>query len=127
MHVLVTETRPGGATRLVARLRELGCRVSTCHDNGTVCVAVAPGGGCPLDGRDPAGVVVDVRADDAELTAREYGAVCGVRARRQVVFVHEDPERQPAIPRGMNPHMAAVRAPALVQACADALNTERAG
>lgn len=124
MHVLVTESRPGCSTRLGAQLRELGCRVSTCHRGGTVCAAVAPGGGCPLDSVNPAGVVVDVRTDDPEFAAREYGVVCGVRARRQVVFVHEDPERQPAIPRGMNPHMAAVRMPALVQACADALRTE---
>jgi hypothetical protein len=127
MHILVTESRAGCSTRLVAQLRELGCRVSTCHDRGSVCVAIAPGGGCPLDGAEPVGAVVDVHGDDAELTAREYGAVCGVRARRQVVFVDVDEDRRPAVPRGMNPHMAAVRMPALVQACADALNTERAG
>jgi hypothetical protein len=124
---LVTESRAGCSARLVSELRELGCRVSTCHDAATVCMAVALGGGCPLDGAEPASVVVDVRADDAELTAREYGAVCGVRARRQVVFVGVEDDRRPAVPRGMNPHMAAVQMPALVQACADTLNTERAG
>ena len=127
MHILVTESRAGRSTRLVAQLRELGCRVSTCHDGPTVCRAVAPGGACPLDGADPAGVVVDVRVGDGELTAREYGAVCGVRARRQVVFVDADEDRAASVPTGMNPHMTAVRVPALVRACADALNAERAG
>ena len=127
MHLLVTESRAGCSARLVARLRELGCRVSTCHDSPTACRAVTPGGGCPLDGMDPAGIVVDVRDGDGELTAREFGVVCGVRARRQVVFVDVDEDRQAAVPRGMNPHMTCVHMAALVRACADALNTERAG
>ena len=127
MHVLVTEARPGSSARLVRRLRKQGCEVSTCHDGPTVCRAVAPGGGCPLDGFGPAGVVVDVRDGDGELTAREFGVVCGIRARRQVVFVDADEDRAATVPDGLNPHMAAVRMPALVQACADALNTERAG
>lgn len=127
MHVLVTEAKPGSSARLVARLRELGCKVSSCHDSPTACRAVAPGGGCPLDGADPAGVVVDVRSGDGELTAREFGVVCGVRARRQVVFVDADENLEPLIPRGMNPHMTAVRISALMRACADALHTERAG
>nr|WP_052393787.1 hypothetical protein [Kutzneria sp. 744] len=125
MHILVTESAPGASRRLVGRLRELGCRVSACHDSSTVCRAVAPGGGCPLDGAEPAGIVVDVRDGAGELTAREYGVVCGVRARRQVVFVDVDEDRRAAVPTGMNPHMTAVQMPALVQACADALRTEQ--
>ena len=70
---------------------------------------------------------MDVRDGDGELTAREFGVVCGIRARRQVVFVDADEDRAATVPDGLNPHMAAVRMPALVQACADALNTERAG
>jgi hypothetical protein len=50
-----------------------------------------------------------------------------VRARRQVVFVNVDEDRPAAVPPGMNPHMTAVRTPALVRACADALSTERVG
>lgn len=125
MHILVTESKVGASDRLAHRLRELGCRVSTCHDGLTACRAVAPGGGCPLDGADPAGVVVDVRDGDGDLTAREFGAVCGVRARRQVVFVDVDEDRAGSVPTGMNPHMAAVHVPALLRACADALETER--
>jgi hypothetical protein len=126
VHVLVTESKAGASDRLVSRLRELGCRVSTCHDGLTACRAVAPGGGCPLDGLDPAGVVVDVRDGGGDLTAREFGAVCGVRARRQVVFVDVDEDKAASVPTGMNPHMAAVHMPALVQACADAVHAEQA-
>ena len=49
MHVLVTEARFGDSDRLVARLRELGIRVTGCHDRVQQCRALVPGQRCPVD------------------------------------------------------------------------------
>ncbi|HEY0639039.1 MAG TPA: hypothetical protein VGD67_15420 [Pseudonocardiaceae bacterium] len=88
MHMLITEAHFGAGEALANRLATAGVRVTRCHDEVGYCRALAPGGRCPLDA--PTGdvdVVVDVRGPGAELTAREYGAVCAVRAGRPVLVV----------------------------------------
>lgn len=124
MHVLVTEQNPGQATELARRLRYLGCTVSTCHDNTTdICNGVVPGG-CPLEGRRPADLVITVRGE-RELTAREYGAVCGVRAGLPVVLTGLDWQDKPPVPDGLRSRATAVRQNALLIGCVDALRDEK--
>ena len=123
MHVLVTEQNPGQSADLVRRLRFLGCTVSTCHDGSTdICKGVVPGG-CPLEGRRPADLVVDVRGE-RELTAREYGAVCGVRAGLPVALTGLDWLDKPPVPDGLRHHVTAIRSNALLVGCVDALRDE---
>jgi len=124
MHVLVTEQNAGQGKDLALRLRYLGCRVSTCHDGSTdVCKGVVPGG-CPLEGRQPADMVVDVRGG-REFTAREYGAVCGLRAGLPVVLTGLDWLDKPPVPDGLLHHVSAVRSNALLVGCIDALRDEK--
>lgn len=102
MHILVTESRFGDADRLIERLRATGVRVTRCHDEVGECRVLAPGGRCPLDDlTDTAQVVVDVRGAGEEITAREYGVVCGVRAMRPVWLVGVDPEVPVVVPAGL--------------------------
>ncbi|MGH3994791.1 MAG: hypothetical protein ACRDSN_20305 [Pseudonocardiaceae bacterium] len=102
MHVLVTEAHFGDSDRLVRQLRGLGMRVSTCHERVGYCRVLGPGGRCPLDDlTGPPDVVVDVRGTGNELTAREYGAVCAVRAMRPVWVVSADPELPVEIPAAL--------------------------
>ncbi|HET8643542.1 MAG TPA: hypothetical protein VFM37_16520 [Pseudonocardiaceae bacterium] len=102
MHVLVTEAQFGNAERIVRRLREQGVRVSTCHDRVGYCRVLAPGGRCPLDDfTDPVDLVVDVRGVGDELTAREYGVACAVRAMRDVVVVPVEPGLPATVPAGL--------------------------
>jgi hypothetical protein len=102
MHVLVTEARFGDADRLARRLREAGARVSMCHDRAGYCRVLRPGGRCPLDAiTDPADLVVDVRGAGEDLTVREYGVVCAVRAMRDVVVVPADPGIPVVVPAGL--------------------------
>ncbi|MGX7829594.1 hypothetical protein ACTG9Q_31340 [Actinokineospora sp. 24-640] len=101
-HVLLTEARFGDAEPVAARLRETGAQVSTCHGDSGLCRALAPGSSCPLDGRvDRVDLVVDVRGTDEELTVREYGVVCALRAGRPVFVVEADPLVEPAAPAGL--------------------------
>jgi hypothetical protein len=124
MRILVTEQSPGQGKDLAQRLRYLGCVVSTCHDANTdVCNGVVPGG-CPLEGRWPADLVVDVRADQ-ELTAREYGAVCGIRAGLPVVLTGLDWQDKPFVPDGLRHRATAIRQSALLIGCVDALRDEK--
>lgn len=102
MHVLVTESHFGEADRLVERLDAIGVQVSRCHDEVGECRVLAPGGHCPLDTlTNPAELVVDVRGAGAELTVREYGTVCAVRARRPVWLVGTDPQVPVVVPPGL--------------------------
>ncbi|MFC7615409.1 hypothetical protein ACFQV2_19785 [Actinokineospora soli] len=45
--------------------------------------------------------MVDVRGADEELTIREYGVVCGLRAGRPVFVVEGDPLVPPVAPVGL--------------------------
>jgi hypothetical protein len=124
MRVLVTEQHPGQSKDLAQRLRYLGCTVSTCHGDTTdICNGAVPGG-CPLEGRWPADLVIDVRGE-VEFTAREYGAVCGVRAGLPVVLTGLDWQDKPPVPDGLRPRVSAVRQNALLAGCVDALRDEK--
>lgn len=121
MHTLVTESSFGESTRIVASLRALGCRVSTCHSTVGICRAFAPGDRCPLDGGRPVDLVVDVRDQSAQLTAREYGVVCGTRARLPVVLVSDDPEVPVLVPAGLESRVTSTSADGLLSACGQAV------
>jgi hypothetical protein len=124
MHVLVTEQDPGQGADLARRLRYLGCKVSTCHDgSGDVCKGVVLGG-CPLEGWRSVDLVVAVRRE-RELTTREYGAVCGLRAGVPVMLTGVDWQDKPPVPDGLRPRVSAVRSNALLDSCVDALRDQR--
>lgn len=95
MRVLITEALFGDSDDLAETLHGVGAHVSRCHERAGICRALAPGRRCPLDERDGVDLVVDVRAQLPELTAREYGAVCAVRARIPLVIV--SPTVRPAL------------------------------
>ncbi|MCP2259104.1 hypothetical protein LX15_002805 [Streptoalloteichus tenebrarius] len=119
MRVLVTEAAFGDSDEVVRRLRSLGCRVSTCHGSTGFCRALSPGGRCPLDTPgEPVDLVVDVRAGDEELTTREYGAVCAVRARRPLVVVPADRDVPVRAPAAVRSWAAEASLPQLLDACA---------
>lgn len=120
MHVLVTESTFGESTRTAASLRALGCRVSTCHSTVGICRAFAPGDRCPLDGGRPVDLVVDVRDQSAQVTAREYGVVCGTRARLPVVLVSADPQVPVLIPAGLESRVTGTTVDGLLSACGQA-------
>lgn len=124
MHILVTEASEGESKNVVESLAAAGHRVSTCHEAGSICRAMVPGGKCPLDLiYDPIEVTVGVRSGGRpELSTREYGLVCSVRA--DVPFVvtsaHERPS--PAAPSGFADAVyAAVPESHLVDACGRAV------
>jgi hypothetical protein len=124
MHVLVTEQNPGQCAELARRLRYLGCVVSTCHDGSTdICNGVVPGG-CPLEGSSPADLVIGVRGE-REMTAREYGVVCGLRAGLPVVLTGLDWQDKPPVPDGLRNRVSAIRSSALLIGCIDALRDEK--
>jgi hypothetical protein len=124
MHILVTEQNPGDSADLARRLRYLGCTVSTCHGSGIeICRGVTPGR-CPLEGRRPVDLVVTVR-EERELTAREYGLVCGARSGLPLVLTALDRNDKPPVPDGLRRHAMAMRANALLVGCVDALRDEK--
>lgn len=125
MHVLVTESSFGESARVAASLRALGCQVSTCHSTVGICRAFAPGDRCPLDGGRPVDLVVDVRDQSGELTAREYGVVCGTRAHLPVVLVGADSEVPVLVPSGLESRVTGTTEDKLLSACGDAVTRLR--
>ncbi|MBP2479482.1 hypothetical protein JOF53_008354 [Crossiella equi] len=125
MHVLVTESKFGDADRLVEKLDETGCRVSTCHGQLGPCRVLAPASRCPLDGRGGVDLVVDVRGACEELSAREYGVVCAVRANLPLLIVGTDPAVPAAVPAGLQRWAHAVSADHLLDACRDIVDSHR--
>ena len=123
MHVLITEARFGDADGVAEMLHDAGCHVTRCHDRVGICRALAPAGHCPLDNRDPVDLVVDVRAPLPELTAREYGAVCAVRARIPLAIVSATDEL-PMVPAGLERRAAAVTKTELLDACRTTMRHE---
>jgi|GEM_PF-5458165 len=118
MHVMVTEARFGDSDRLVQLLRTIGVRVTPCHDRVGYCRVLRPGGHCPLDrAADQVDLVVDVRDAGTELTAREYGAVCGVRARRPVWIVSPDLDTPTAAPAALRDNVTVVSEQELLTMC----------
>jgi hypothetical protein len=77
-------------------LREAGHEVSTCHDRSG---SQAPRSGrhCPLDSGTPVDLVADVRGQEPDLTAREFGVVCAVRDLVQVAVIGVDPLVRPLL------------------------------
>jgi hypothetical protein len=116
MHVLLTEAMFGDADELADQLRAFGCHVSRCHSRAGICRALAPGGACPLDGLDPLDLMVDVRSSIPELTAREFGVVCALRARMPVVIVPVG-DGVSMVPAGLEHRTIAVTREQLLQAC----------
>lgn len=127
MHILVTESTFGDAARLTTSLRQLGCQVSTCHGTVGICRAFAPGDRCPLDGGQPVDLVVDVRDQSAQLTAREYGVVCGTRAKLPVVLVSSAPEVPVRVPAGLESRTTGTTTDSLLSACGQAVALRGAG
>jgi hypothetical protein len=125
MHVLVTEAQFGIADRIIRRLGEIGVRVSTCHDRAGYCRVLQPGGRCPLDAiTDPVDLVVDVRGAGEQLTVREYGVICAVRAMRQVKMVPAERGMPVVVPSGLRDLTATMTEDQLVAACRQGLLTQ---
>ncbi|KDN21536.1 hypothetical protein [Amycolatopsis rifamycinica] len=118
MHVLLTESSFGDADFLVQPLRDAGCLVSRCHTRAGLCRALAVGGRCPLD--EPFAqpdLLVDVRGQGAELTAREYGVVCAVRDHVPVALVSPDPDVRAEVPGGLEERVTVIDADGLLATC----------
>ncbi|WP_406632675.1 hypothetical protein [Amycolatopsis sp. WGS_07] len=118
MHVLLTEAKFGDCDALCQPLRDNGCRVSRCHTREGFCLALAPGTTCPLDDRaDPPVLAVDVRAAGDEITAREFGVVCALRAQVPVVLVPPAPGLPVAVPAGLADRVVVTDAESLLATC----------
>jgi hypothetical protein len=125
MHVLVTEARFGIADRIIRRLNEIDIRVSTCHDRAGYCRVLQPGGHCPLDAiTDPVDLVVDVRGAGEQLTIREYGVICAVRAMRQVKILPSERGMPVTVPSGLRDLTTTLTEDQLVAACRQGLLTQ---
>lgn len=118
MHVLVTEGHFGDSDDLVEKLRAIGVQVTGCHDRVGYCRVLRPGGRCPLD--DFTGnvdLVADVRGSGDELTVREYGAICAVRARRPLWIIPADPDIPVVAPPGLRNHAVVATEAELLTLC----------
>jgi hypothetical protein len=118
MHVLLTEASFGDADFLVQSLRDAGCQVSRCHRRAGLCQALAPGGRCPLD--EPFAqpdLLIDVRGQGSELTAREYGVVCAVRDHVPVALVSPDPDVRAEVPDGLENRVTVIDVDGLLATC----------
>ena len=99
MHIMLTEAHFGDSDPLARRLRELGVRVSACHERTGFCRALQVGDRCPLDDLiDRVDLVVDVRGSSDELTTREYGVICAERAKRPAWVVGNVPDVPGTVP-----------------------------
>ncbi|MBB1159511.1 MULTISPECIES: hypothetical protein [Amycolatopsis] len=118
MHVLLTEAKFGDCDALSGPLRDNGCRVSRCHSREGICLALGPGTSCPLDDRaDPPVLAVDVRGSGDEITAREYGVVCALRALVPVALVPPEPGLPVTVPAGLEDRVTVTDAASLLATC----------
>ncbi|OXM45409.1 hypothetical protein [Amycolatopsis alba] len=117
MRVLLTEAVFGDADDVGKALRELGCRVSTCHSRAGLCRALAPGGRCPFDEADAPDLAVDVRSVEPELTTREFGVICALRARVPVILTPAPGTCGPMIPPGLESRVVTADGEELIEAC----------
>ena len=80
MKILITEQRLGSGTEVAQRLGAAGHIPTYCYapDGEETCVGLSKGGRCPLADVDVP-VVVDARADAADMTDSEFGAICAIR------------------------------------------------
>lgn len=81
MHLLVIEDRPGIAVRSAEALEQAGHHVHRCHEtNAKTFPCQALTAACPLEGRHPIDLVVDVRCGtDDTATTGEAGGTCALR------------------------------------------------
>lgn len=121
MRVLVTEAAFGESASVVDALRAAGLTVSTCHGRSGVCRALEAGQQCPLDAAGSVDLVVDVRGQEPDVTAREFGLVCAVRGRVPVAVVGVDPSVRPRIPAGLAPWVTVTTLEGLLSTCRDAV------
>ncbi|MFB9928546.1 hypothetical protein ACFORO_29675 [Amycolatopsis halotolerans] len=118
MHVLLTEAKFGDSDAFCRPLRDNGCRVSRCHSREGFCLALAPGTSCPLDDRaDPPVLAVDVRGAGDEITTREFGIVCALRALVPVVLVPPEPGLPVTVPAGLADRVTVTDAESLLATC----------
>lgn len=127
MRVLLTEAVFGDSDEVAKALRQSGCRVSPCHVRSGICRAFSPGGNCPFDEADPPDLAVDVRSPEAELTAREFGVVCALRARVPVVVTPVPGSCGPLVPPGLEQRVTVATQEDLLGACQGFLRTRAAG
>lgn len=126
MRVLVTEAGFGDSDRLVERLRGVGVEVIPCHEATGLCRALTAGG-CPLDHQDGSvDLVLDVRGMADGLTAREYGAVCAVRAGVPLRIVSAEPGLPAVAPAGLRTTAAVMTEDEVVGVCSGADDVARA-
>jgi hypothetical protein len=125
MHVLVTEAAFGESAPVVDALRRASHQVSACHDGSGVCQALRSGRHCPLDSGEPVDLMVDVRGQESELTAREFGVVCAIRDQVPVAVVGVDPLVPPTVPAGLRPWVTVATVAGLLRACRDAVRVRR--
>src|SRR5919106_3940597 len=102
---VITEQRPGSATAVAQRFGAAGHTLTYCHapDGEAACVGLSKGGRCPLADVDVS-VVVDARADAADMTDSEFGVICAIRHGTPVVW--PDLCRIPTCRRGGEPKAA---------------------
>ncbi|GAA1025356.1 MULTISPECIES: hypothetical protein [Amycolatopsis] len=118
MHVLLTEAKFGDCDAFRRPLRDNGCRVSRCHSREGCCLALAPGTSCPLDDRaDPPVLAVDVRGTGDEITAREFGIVCALRALVPVALVPPESGLPVTVPAGLADRVTVTDAESLLATC----------
>ena len=128
MHVLLTEATFGDAEFLVQPLQDAGCRVSRCHTRAGLCRALAPGSMCPLDEwAAPPLLAVDVRGQGTDLTAREFGVVCAVRAHVPIALVSADAAVPVEVPAGLDTRVVVTDVDALLATCRSALGSGTPG
>jgi hypothetical protein len=115
MRVLLTEATFDESVPVRTDLEVAGFDVYPCHRRSGVCQAFTSS--CPLDLVDIDVAVVVRSGGRAELTAREFGAVCAHRAGVPVLVTSADELPPPVVPVGLvATGTAAVPRPELVQA-----------
>ncbi|HEX5401620.1 MAG TPA: hypothetical protein VFX16_04880 [Pseudonocardiaceae bacterium] len=122
---MVTGATFGDSAPVVDALRTAGHEVSTCHERTGLCQALRPGSHCPLDGRAPIDLMVDVRGQEPDLTAREFGVVCAIRDRVAIAVVGVDPRTPPRVPAGLRPWVTVATVDSLLRICRDAVWVRR--
>lgn len=123
MRVLVTEAAFGESASVAAALRAAGQDVTTCHGDTGVCLALQAGRRCPLDARGAVDLMLDVRGQEPELTAREFGVVCALRDRLPVAVVGVNPAVRPSVPAGLESRVAVATLEKVLAACQSADGT----
>ena len=121
MRVLVTEAAFGESASVAAAWRAAGRDVTTCHGDTGVCLALQTGRRCPLDTLGAVDLMLDVRGQEPELTAREFGVVCALRDRVPVAVVGVvNPSVRPSVPAGLESRVVVATLEKVLAACQSA-------